>query len=206
MQNKTSIHIVLGLPTRPTSALITRSTVIVNTMTENAKMFPSPPIAFTTVTSDITALATAEAATKTRTAGLVTLRNDKKLVVIADMHQLHAYVQQLANATPAQAGAIAAAAAMTLPKTAEHHKSDLAAHPIVSGTIKLMAKAVRGGRSHEWQYSTDGGKTWTSVPPTTQASTTIPGLQPGVLHAFRQRVVMKDGPSDWSQPISLLVS
>ncbi len=95
---------------------------------------------------------------------------------------------------------------MSLRKVGARHKSDLAVKQVVSGTVKVVAKGVLGSRSHEWQYSTDGGKTWVTTPPTTQASTTIPGLQPGVLTTFRQRVVTKVGPSDRSQPISVLVS
>ena len=48
--------------------------------------------------------------------------------------------------------------------------------------------------SHEWQYSTDGGKTWTSVQTTLQAKTTVPGLQPGNTVVFRHRAVTKSGP------------
>lgn len=206
MKTNSSIQVVLGLVLQPVSALIVRSNVIVNAMTEAGKVFPSSPIPFSNVTSDITALASAETDCKTRTAGLCVIRDEKKQIVVADMHQLHAYVQQLANATPAQAALIAQAAAMTLRKAPTVHKSDLAVVPVVSGTVKVVAKAVKGGLSHEWQFSTDGAKTWSAAPPTSKASTIIPGLQPGVLHAFRQRVITKNGPSDWSQPISVLVA
>ncbi len=100
------IFVVLGLPTKPVSALITRATAIVNAMTAGGKMFPSPPIALPTVTSDISALASAEVDTKTRTAGMVTIRDGKLAIVVADVHQLHGYVQQVANASPAQAAEI----------------------------------------------------------------------------------------------------
>jgi hypothetical protein len=137
---------------------------------------------------------------------MVAIRDDKQQVVVADMHQLHGYVQQLASATPAQAQIIAESAAMTLRKTGARHKSDLAVTQTVSGAVKVVAKSVLGARSHEWQLSTDGGKTWTNATPSAQATTTITGLQPGVLTMFRQRVITKTGPSDWSQPISTLVS
>ena len=68
------------------------------------------------MTADIAALASAEALVKTRTAGTVETRDGKRTVVIADMHSLHGYVQQVASANAAQAEEIAAAAAMTFKK------------------------------------------------------------------------------------------
>ena len=125
-------------------------------------------------------------------------------MVIADLHGLHGYVQQVASANVAHAEAIATAAAMTLRKVGARHKRDLAIQQVVSGTVKVVAKATKGGRSYEWQSSTDGGKTWVSLPPTAQSSTTVTGLTPGVLTHFRQRVVTKAGPGDWSEPSSPL--
>ncbi len=84
-------------------------------------------------------------------------------------------------------------------------KSDLVTKQLVSGSVKV-AKATQGGRSYEWQYSTDGGKTWLSAPSTTQANATIHGLQSGVVTSFRQRAITKVGPTEWSQPIAALVS
>jgi hypothetical protein len=121
------------------------------------------------------------------------------------MHQYNGYVQILANASPQQALAIARAAAMTLRKSAQAHKSDLSVKHGVSGTVQLSAKTITGGRAHEWPYSLDG-KTWTSVPASLAAHTTIGSLQTGVLTYFRHRNITKTGPDDWSQPISMLVA
>jgi hypothetical protein len=102
-------------------------------------------------------------------------------------------VQQLANASPTQAANIAAAAAMALRKSGAHPKSDLTVNQTVSGTVHVVARTVKGAKSHEWQYSVDGGKTWTSASPTTKANTLISGLSPGTLVQVRQRAI-EDGP------------
>ena len=68
----------------------------------------------------------------------------------------------------------------------------------------LRRKAPRGPTSYEWQYSTDG-KTWISLTPNVQAMATIEGLTPGVTYFFRSRYTTKDGPTDWSQVIQLMV-
>jgi hypothetical protein len=75
----------------------------------------------------------------------------------------------------------------------------------LSGTAKVTAVAAGPRSSHEWQYSTDGGKTWVNAPTTIQAKTVITGLAAGATVQFRYRPVTKTGEGDWSQPASLLV-
>jgi hypothetical protein len=199
------VTVVLGIPSS-TLALILRSSVILDAMEANKLTFTTPTPAITVARGHVVDLQTAENSVQTRTKGTAGARDDKKKIVIADMHQLHAYVQQLANASPEHADAIAQAAAMRLRNKPAVHKSDLTVKHVVSGTVKLTAKAAKGSRAHEWEYSTDGGKTWTAAPASLAAHTTIPGLQTGVLTYFRHRHITKAGPEDWGQSISALVS
>jgi hypothetical protein len=201
-----TLIVVLGMLPAAVNALVVRATAIVNAMLANKSTFTSPNPPLTQVTANIATLASAEAAVKTRAAGTRVARDDARKVVLADLRLLHAYVQQLVRANPAQAEAIAAAAAMTLRKVGAHYKSPLTIKHVVSGTVKIVAKATKGARSYEWQTSTDGGKTWVTAAPSAQSSTTISGLVPNVLTHFRQRVVTKAGPGDWSEPVSALVS
>ncbi len=196
------------------ATLIALARAIVVAIGNSKVLFPSPSPALVQVTTDIEALVTAETATKARTKGAVEVRNEKRIILVSNLHQLLAYVQQVVNQNPTEAASIAAAAGMTLRKKAtSHHKSDLAAKalarpaqgPIVSGSVQLVAKAVKGSRSNEWQYSTDG-KTWTYAPPTTSAKTVLTDLQTGVLTYFRHRPVLKAGAGAWSQPVSMLVA
>ena len=77
----------------------------------------------------------------------------------------------------------------------------------VSGTVNLVAKATKGARLNEWQYSLDGGKTWIALPATTKATTTVASLTPGATVMAQQRVFTKaDGWGNWTQPVSLLVT
>ena len=75
----------------------------------------------------------------------------------------------------------------------------------VSGSVKLMAKAVDHRASYEWQFSTDQ-KTWTNAPSTLQAKTDIAGLTAGTAYFFRFRGVTKAGEGNWSQVVTLLVT
>jgi hypothetical protein len=199
----THIHpivLVLNLPAA-VPALIVRATAIHDAMAANAGLFPSPTPTLVTLATDITNLTSAESATKTRTAGTVATRDEKRKIVVTDLQQLKGYVETLVNASPDQAASIAQAAAMSLRKPSTAHKSDLAVKQTAAGTVKVVAKAVAGGRAHDWQYSTDN-KTWTNVESTLQASTTIGSLPTGVVY-FRHRPITKTGPLEWSQPVSM---
>jgi hypothetical protein len=200
-----TINVVLALKPASVPKLIVRATSIVNAMTANKTTFPAPTPTLAQCLADITALTNAETALKSHTGPRADRDNQRKLVV-ADMQSLHAYVQQLASASPAQASAIATDADMTLRKVTAHTKAPLAVKQTVSGSVKVVAKATKGAKGNEWQYSVDGGKTWIDVPPTTKATVTINSLTPGVTVSYRQRVLTKTGLGDWSQPISALVT
>jgi hypothetical protein len=70
---------------------------------------------------------------------------------------------------------------------------------------KVIAVAAARRAAYDWQYSSDGGKTWTTAPSTLQAKTTVAGLVPGSTVHFKFRAVTKTGEEDWSQPVSLMV-
>jgi hypothetical protein len=205
---KTVVHtifVVLGLP-RPVAPLIIRMNEILEAMLANKSEFPSPPVAIALAQSHVTALSSAETATKTKAPGTIPTRDAAQKLVIEDANQLHGYVQQLANASPDQAANIAAAAAMKLRKAATRQVHDLTVKQTASGTILATAGNVKGAKAHEWQYSLDGGKSWVSAPPTTKASTSITGLTSGVLVQVRHRSIVKGGPGDWSSVSTIAVS
>jgi hypothetical protein len=199
------IIVVLGLPSR-IADFIVRATAIGNAMTANSKEFPSPPLALTVLTSHINDLTAKQAVTKTRVDGAVADRDAARKQVVIDLGQLQGYVQQVVNADPANAASLASDAGMSLRKYTHPAKPPLAGKSPSVGTVHLAAKAAQGAGSNEWQYSTDGGKTWLSLPATTQAKTTVTGLTSATAVTFRHRPVTKAGPQDWSQPITTVVS
>jgi len=197
--------VVLGLDTKSVDPLISRSSAIVNGIEGSPTLFKSPNPPLAQVKGHITDLSVAQTAFKSHL-GTRAPRDDKQQLLVGDMKGLHAYVQQLVSANPSQAQIIAEAAAMTLRKKKVTHKSDLAVKPIASGSLGVVAKSVKGARGHEWQLSTDGGKTWSDLPATTQCKTAVHGLQLGATVLFRQRVLTRTGLGDWSQAISAIVT
>ena len=75
----------------------------------------------------------------------------------------------------------------------------------VSGSLELIAPKGGNRAGYEWAYSTDGKRTWVSLPFTVKASTIVYGLEPGATVYFRYRPVTKNGVGDWSDPVSIIV-
>ena len=196
--------VVLELPT-PVPALIEVARSVVAAMTGNA-FFPqtNPPLA--QVTAAIGALDAAQLVTKSRAPGSIAARNAARAPLLVALRTLKAYVQQQADADPEQAMAIVTSARMTTRRIGNRAKEPFAARVgDVSGSVRLAVKAAAARASYEWEWSADGGKTWTAAPPTLQAKTTLTGLAPGAICLFRYRAVTKRGATDWSQPMSLVV-
>jgi hypothetical protein len=207
MNSNTTVHhvvAVLKMPRR-NQAIGAFATSIVSAMTGNAA-FTSPSPALATITTDIVAFEAAEAAVLSRTKGAAVTRNEKLLVLRNDLVHLVDYVQEVADANPANAQSIIESAGLSIRKTGSRIKGALTVEPgPVSGSVKLVAKAVAHRASYEWQYSTDQ-KTWTVCPVTLAAKTEIVGLTPATVYAFRMRGVTKAGEGNWSQVVSQLVA
>jgi hypothetical protein len=201
-----TIVVALGIAKNaPVSLLIEHSTTVITQMTANKGTFGTPNPALTTVSAAISTLTGAQSAFKAHT-GTRAARDDAWKALVALMQQLRAYVQGVASANPAQANTIAQDAAMVLRKTATHHKSDLSVKAVASGAVKVVAKALKGAKANDFEYSTDGGKTWIGVPTSTRANATITGLQPGQAVMYRHRPITKAGPGDWSQTVTAVVT
>ena len=195
---------VLNLP-KPVPALLKTSAAIVAALTGNT-YFPTAGPLITALGNAQTALTTAETATKTRALGSVAVRNTARTALLTALHSAKALVQQAADADLTHAPAIIASAGMAVRKTPTASKPPFAAEQgPLSGTVKLAARAAADRASYEWQWSTDGGHTWTPLPPTLQAKTALAGVVPGTNGEFRFRAVTKAGASDWSQPAALIV-
>jgi hypothetical protein len=186
-------------------ALSTAGHSIVTQMTGNPH-FTNPNPSLASVAGLLGQLDVAQTATKTRTSGTVPVRDEAKVAVKGALHALKSYVQQIADANPDQAESIIASAGMGVKKSPTRTKVGFTAKAgAVSGAVHLVAKAEASRASYEWQWSGDGGKTWTTVPVTIQARTTITGLPVATSCLFRYRPVTKRGEGDWSQVVTLLV-
>jgi hypothetical protein len=196
---------VLKLPIN-IAALILFARAIVKALTGNPN-FPSPTPSLAALTTNIDDLQAAETAAQARTKGAVTTRNEKRAALVLQLQELRAYIQTVANASPDHSASIIESAGLSVRPTAVRKARVFAAKPgAVSGAVKLFTARAAHRASYEWQYSTDGGKTWILAPGTLTSKTTIAGLTPGSTVLFRSRALTTAGEGDWTQPVSLLVS
>src|SRR5262249_40862896 len=72
---------------------------------------------------------------------------------------------------------------------------------LVPGTASLYAKAVKGALIYQWQMSGDQ-KSWTDLPWSKKATTTVSGLTPATAYYFRVRILPAAGTSDWTACIT----
>jgi hypothetical protein len=195
---------VLNLP-QAVALLIVYGRHVVLAMTGNA-WFPNPSPPLATVTADLDALEAAEVVAQSRAKGTAKARNHKKKIVQDDLMALKAYAMQIASQHPERAGEIYESAAMALkrytPRPMPEISAQMGAEP---GEVMLRAKAAGRRAAYEWQMSSDGGATWTTIGTTTVADTHVLGLTAGKTYAFRVRKTVKHTTADWSQVISFVV-
>jgi len=136
----------------------------------------------------------------------VAQRDAALLIVQNDLRTLKADVQTLADATPASAESIITAADMKVKKQGAINKQDfIVKNGLISGSALLIAKGIETPRSaHDWAMSPDA-ITWTALTPTIAATTVVSGLVRASIVQFRHRIILKDGPGDWSQPEELVI-
>jgi hypothetical protein len=196
--------VILHLPRR-VPALITYAQSVVTAMTNNTH-FPTPLPALTEVSTAIVALQNAESATLSRLKGAVVVRNDRKAALVTLLQELRGYIQKTADADPENGAAIIRSSGLPARKMAARKPRVFTVKPgAISGAVDIVAATAAHRASYEWQYTTDGGKTWIEAPPSLRAKTTITGLPVATVAQFRYRSVTKAGPSDWSQPVTLVV-
>ncbi|HEX8789351.1 MAG TPA: fibronectin type III domain-containing protein [Polyangiaceae bacterium] len=205
------VRAVLTLPKTKVATLLAIAKAVHNAFQSNPGLLPQPNPPLPAVQGQIQGLDTAQQATSTRTKGTVATRNARRDVLVTSLESWRMYVQTLCDANPEQAEELIAAAGMTVAKVPAHPKPVLAARlGTASGSVTLNANAslLAGRRKHAafaWQYSADGGKTWTNAPATPLASTSIEGLTPLTTYAFRVAATVSKTVGAWSQAVTLIV-
>ena len=203
--NKPHRALISGrIPTAAPSA-ISYTHALIAALTGNAHVTnPNPPLA--TLTDLVTKLEAAETATKTRAKGTIEARNAAMSALKSALEAERATIQLVADADPDNAQAIITSTSLSVRKVGARSKAPFAVKQgDVSGSVRIAVKSAGPRASYDWEWSADGGKTWTSAESTTQAKTTLIGLPVGTSVSFRFRALTPKGQGDWSQAIALLV-
>ena len=121
-----------------------------------------------------------------------------------DMRQLKSGVQVVADNNITHAQEIIESAGMYFMKRLKRAKTPIAVrYGGGLGLVELLAKAISGKGSYEWQMSSNQVD-WMDLPPTVKASTSVSGLTPATIYYFRFRTLTVTGYSDWSIAISYI--
>jgi hypothetical protein len=200
-----TVHRTVAVLKGPKSvtALINYARAIFTAMTGNPR-FPNASPQLADVKGSTDDLEVSEAAARARTHGAAGLRNEKRATLVAKLDLLKNFVQTVADTDPLNAAGIIASASMSIRKVPSRTKKVFAAKPgPVAGSVKVSTPSAGRRVSYDWQSSADGGKTWTLLPTTLQARTTVTGLTIGTTYSFRYRVVTKTGVGDWTIPVAI---
>ncbi|MBP7498107.1 MAG: hypothetical protein KA792_10635 [Bacteroidales bacterium] len=170
-------------------------------------LYPDPQPDLATFNKNITALEKAAALASTRVRGGAALRDKAYDQVLDNVHTLQQYVQILADkAMGMQAIIIIENAGFEVKLYGVRIKPDLKAlQGEKSGVVKLIAKAAKDSGAYQWQKS-DDAINWTDLQTTIISTTILSGLKPASLVYFRFRAILKTGTSNWSQPVSLVIT
>jgi hypothetical protein len=194
-----------------------RSKAMYNGFMASVGLLGSPPITMVAFLALINALISAqETATETKARGSALVRNTKRDAVWTAMEVLQKYAQSVTDTMTAEnAAALIVAAGLLVVKIGTHQKAALTAsltatqgNVLLEANRKLLVGTANASKKayFNWQWSGDGGKTWTSVTSTPLASTEIPGLTPLNTYSFRVSVTISKQPQGpWSQAVSLFV-
>ena len=194
----------LRLPTQA-SALVLVAKTILEAMTNNPSFRkPSPSLA--AIAAALADLQAAEVATLARTRGTAAVRDAKRAVLVSLLVRLKAYVQGVADDDPDRAATLIESAGMSVkPKGGPAKAPFDVSEGAVSGSVRLVARAVAKEASYQWAWSADRGATWRSAPTTLQAKTVLSGLPSESVCWFRWRSATRRGEGDWSEVVAFLV-
>jgi len=198
------IRVALHKPANASEYVI-KARFIVGRMTNNP-WFPQPVPPLAKVLAAAQELDDAHTKAQSGAKGLADARNAKRRALDNLLDQLRAYVEGVANDDPEQGPAIVESAGMdVVTRSFPELPPFEATQGDVSGSVKLRVKAGPKGSKYDWQISPDAGETWTDLPSTMRADTTVPSLVPGKTYWFRHRILTRKGQGDWSEKISLIV-
>ena len=191
--------------------VISRANIMYVAILAAIATFSATPITMAAFLLLIEAAQTAQTASASRAKGLAAVRNTKITPLWTAMNLLLVYVQGLVDQVDHQSGvALINQAGLVVGGVAGHVKKLFVATLDTTANVVhlvLNAKAFTGAThkrvTFHWQISSDG-KTWTSLPSTPYAKTSLPSPGPGS-YLFRAAATVGQTVLDWTPPIPLTI-
>ena len=204
---KTPIHAVVGLRRVADGIVAPMLDSSLKGLLANAGIYTKPPIDLTTYGNAITAYEGSTPAALDGSKTAVAQKDKLKEAAIRMYTQLAHYVELNCNddmATFLLSGFQAKATAKTFTPPATDSIRKIK-HGPNTGQLIVTLLAVKGAKNYVLRYGVNPLSTWTDLVVTSvRPATTISGLTPGTLYAFRVQVLLKSGYTDWSDPITMM--
>lgn len=166
---------------------------------------PNPTVA--SVNTHLDTMDAAQVLVDTGGVNAVATRNAARNIVMEDMHAWERYVQGLIAAETDfdQKMVIAVSSGLDIRVNGVRVKKDLELTQLITpGMMKMVARAAGPKAAYEWQMSQNNGTSWTTLPVTNVAKTTVSGLTAGLRYLFRFRSTVKNVTSGWSTSESFI--
>ena len=202
---KNSPRFIAVFPEIPqVSQYMTNCEVVITKMTDNANV-PDPTPTLAQVSAHLATLKECEELAHQGGMGAIDQRDVALMVVRADMRLLKAYVQNRADANLAESKSIITSSGMGVGKKKAKGKAHVAVKDgKTPGSVVLDCKALRRPVVYRWQMSTNQ-EAWSDLEESFKASLTVEGLTPATIYYFRLRTMTRNGLSDWSVVVSIIV-
>jgi hypothetical protein len=198
--------VALGLSHATPPQQIVNAKHYVQSMTGNAD-FPSPSPTLATVSAQVAALEAAYDLSLTRARGTVGAMHVQLQTLNNLLKALAAYVENIANADPANASKIIAGAGMNEHKApVKAPKTFTVRNGKVKGEVILNSKAVvRGTYIYEMTTDPNTASSWQAIFTGNTVRFVKTGLISATHYYFRVAVILKGVQGDWSPVLDLVV-
>jgi hypothetical protein len=179
-------------------------------LTGNSK-FANAPVDLAVLKTDLDSLTALIAEAADGSKKVIARKNQQREVVIGMLRMLARYVEVVSQSDPAafQTSGFQLASrtkAQAAPLSEKIRKIDRGAN---SGQVLVWLQAVRKAGSYELHYgpAVNGGAptTWTTQGVLmVRSPIVLTGLTPGVTYFFQARALLKEGYTDWSDPVTFI--
>jgi hypothetical protein len=205
-------RVALGLVPKKPLFFLSQCNGIYTALEANKTIFVSPNPPLTILQPQIQSATAAQQLVSTGVNGAAEARTVQFGLLITMMENERMMVQGLCDASPSQAAAIAASAAMRGYAIGSHHKPIIGLKTSMPvGTVLAEANAglldsTSRQKTYNWGLTLDGGKTFLPLPSTPEAKTSIANLTPLTTIGVQVSVTVAKHPQGpWSPVAYILV-
>jgi hypothetical protein len=207
---------VFGINLAKVPEVLTRAQAMHAALAADPVTYASPTLPLPDFLGLIQSLGASQQAVRTRVIGAREKRDYDLALLISGMEVERTFVQALADKDWSRAAVVITNGGLVVAASPVHTKALLTLRNAKeSGSVTCDAnvgllvgagaKHPRQGRYFGWQCTVDGGKSFTTLVPTTRGKTVIQGLTPLTTVGVRVNMTNAEGPGEWSQIVTILV-